>query len=57
MTIRLHPATPHGDRLHRLAFRFVDDMRIGYTGCGVVFAFQWWKGARAALPRCAECWS
>jgi hypothetical protein len=58
MTIRLHPATTHGDRLHRLGFRFVDDMRVGYTGCGLLFMFGDWRDrSHAALPRCAECWS
>ena len=56
MTIRLHPATAHGDRLHRLMSVGRADQRTATTFCGVRFAWGDWKGrSREPLPRCSEC--
>jgi hypothetical protein len=57
MTIRLHPATPHGDRLHRLMSIGRADPRTATTFCGIRFAWGSWKGAKGPLPRCEECFT
>ena len=58
MTIRLHPATPHGGRLHRLVTPNTADPRVAWTMCGVRFAWGDWKDrSHGPLPRCEECWN
>jgi len=58
VTIRVHPATTHGDRLHRLGSLDFDGQsweRIAWTWCGIQFAWGSWKGTHGPLPRCSEC--
>jgi hypothetical protein len=55
ISVRLHPATPHSDVVH-LFDAPDEDRRIGYTHCGIRFAWGSWKGQNKPLPKCEECW-
>jgi len=56
MAIRLHPATTHGDRIHKLGSMFMN-IPIAATVCGITFAWGNWKDrSHGSLPLCERCW-